>query len=569
MVKQLILMKTPTHFRREAEAAGRAGLTRSLGLFSLIMLGLGLVVGAGIFSIPGIAAARYAGPGIVYSFLAAGALCTVAGLCYAEMVGLVPGAGSAYAYTYASLGEFPAWVVGWSLCLEYGLGAVLVSVAWSGYLTSLLQDTLGLRLPDALRLLSCGPLDTVVLSSGAAARGLWNLPATLLPLLLTAVLVRGARGGARLNNAIVVLKLVVIAVFVALGIGLVTRDNLVADPAARGLLALVPAREVAQEGARYGWGAGGVLTSVGVVFLSYIGFDAVSTASLEARKPKRDVPAGILATIAVSTLLYALVALVLTGIVPFRDLGREPLAHGIDTIIRQRGWSAGTGLALAAFVKGGALAGLTSGVLVTLMGQARILFALGQDGLLPWFGRLDPATGGPRTATLAVGPLAAVAAGLLPLPLLSELVSLGTLLAFALVCAAVPILRRTRPTADRPFRAPCPALLGPLGAATALFLMAQMPGPTWLRFGAWLYAGCAIYFLYGRRHSRLQAAEGAAFGSPWLDALALAVHLTAVGACAWGLQAGWHGLMLAFEAGLALWTAYALVTNDAPAPDGA
>lgn len=564
VVKQLLLLKSPARFRQEAEAGERAGMARSLGLPSLVMLGLGLVVGAGIFSVPGLAAARYAGPGIIYSFLIAGALCLVAGLCYAELAGLVPGAGSAYAYTYAALGELPAWIVGWSLCLEYGMGAVLVSVAWSGYLASLLQETLGLVLPDALRLLTCGPLETVRLSTGEAARGIWNLPATLLPALLTAVLARSTRGGARLNNAIVAVKLLVILVFVGLGLGLVTRENLTADPSAPGLLALVPARAWVEGAARYGWGAGGVATAVGVVFLAYIGFDAVSTAALEAKRPRRDVPWGILATIALSTVLYVLVALVLTGTVPWRDLGREPLAQGIDHIIRQRGWTPQAGAALATFVKAGALAGLTSGVLVTLLGQARILFALGRDGLLPWFGTVDPGTGGPRTATLVTGACVALAAGILPLALLSELVSIGTLLAFALVCVAVPVLRRSRPDAERPFRVPAPWVLGPLGALTALVLMAHLPLGTWIRLAVWLYAGFCLYFLHGRRGSRLQLESGFAYGSPWSDLFSLAIHVSSVFALAWGATHGWHPLMLLFEGLLALWTAYALVTNGAP-----
>jgi len=561
LVKQLVLLKSPAQFLRESEAGAGPGFTRSLGFFSLVMLGLGLVVGAGIFSVPGLAAARYAGPGIVYSFLIAGALCAVAGLCYAELAGLVPGAGSAYAYTYASLGELPAWMVGWSLCLEYGLGAVLVSVAWSGYLGSLLQDTLGLALPDGLRLLTCGPLDTVRLSGGETARGLWNLPATLLPGALTVLLARGLRGGARLNNAIVATKLLIILVFVALGIGLVSREFLAADPAASGPLALVPPPEIVEGARRYGWGAGGVLTAVGVVFLAYIGFDAVSTAGLEARNPRRDVPRSILATIAVSTLLYVLVALVLTGTVPWRDLGREPLAQGIDRIIGLRGWGPGAALSLALFVKAGALAGLTSGVLVTLMAQARILFAMGRDGLLPGLGAVDARMGGPRAATLLTGALVALAAGVLPLALLSELVSIGTLLAFAVVCAAVPILRRTRPLAERPFRIPAPGLLGPLGALTALALMAHLPLGTWIRLGVWLYLGLAVYFVYGRRHSRIQAASGVAFGSPWSDACSLVVHASAVAALAWGFHQGWHPLMLVFEGGLGFWSGLALVSN--------
>ena len=568
-MKQLFLLKTLAHFQREAEGSDKKGLSRSLGLFSLVMLGLGVVIGAGIFSVPGIAAARYAGPGIIYSFLIAGFLCVIAGLCYSEMVGMIPVAGSAYAYSYATLGEFAAWIIGWDLCLEYGVGAVLISVAWSGYLVSLLRDTLHLALPDLVLRLTCGPLEWVTLASGARVHGLWNLPATLLPAGLSLVLFRGMRGSARLNNFIVLLKVVIVLIFVALGIGLVTRQNLVANPGATGLLALVPAPEQVMEGSRevtrFGWGSGGVLTAVGVVFLAYIGFDAVSTTGLEARKPQRDVPIGILVTVAVSTLLYTLVALVLTGIVPYRELGSEPIAHGIDQIIRLRGWGPSAQFSLAAFIKVGALAGLTSGVLVTLMGQARILFAMSQDGLLPLFNRVHPATHTPHLATALTGLLVALGAGCLPLALVSELVSIGTLMAFALVCLAVPILRVTRPEAERPFRIPYPWVLGTIGALTAFFLMLQMPRETWLRLLIWLYAGFCIYFVHGRRHSRLQEESGVRYGSPWADLLSLAVHLVALVSTYLAFAQGWNPLLGLMVGLLAAWTAYALVNNTQPA----
>jgi APA family basic amino acid/polyamine antiporter len=555
VVKQLFLLKSLARFRREAEDGESRGLSRNLGLFSLIMMGLGLVIGAGIFSVPGLAAARYAGPGIIYSFLIAGFLCVVAGLCYSEMVGMIPVAGSAYSYSYATLGEFVAWIIGWDLCLEYGLGAVLISSAWSGYLVSFLRDTLGWILPDTVQRLTCGPLEWVTLASGDRVRGLWNVPATLLPILLTFVLQRGVRGSARLNNAIVALKVSIILIFVALGIGLVTRQNLTANPAATGLLALVPAREFIMEGgrevSRFGWGTGGVLTAVGVVFLAYIGFDAVSTTGLEARKPQRDVPIGILATVLVSTLLYVMVALVLTGIVPYRELGTEPLGRGIDRIILLREWSPSTRIALATFVKVGALAGLTSGVLVTLLGQARILYTMSSDGLLPWFHRVHPENRSPHVATLATGILAAIGAGLLPLTLVAEMVSIGTLMAFALVCLAVPILRRTRPDAERPFRIPVPWFLGGTGALTAVALMLQLPAETWFRLLVWIYAGFCIYFLHGRRHSRLQKESGITFGNPWNDAISLAVHIVAVVSTYWAVTEGWNPMLGIFEALLA------------------
>ena len=565
MLKQLFLLKTLTHFHREAEHGEQRGLNRTLGLASLILLGLGMVIGAGIFTVPGIAAARFAGPGIIYSFLIAGGLCVVAGLCYSEMVGMIPVAGSAYSYSYATLGELVAWIIGWDLCLEYGVGAVLVSVAWSGYLVSLLRDTFGLALPDLLLRLACSPMETVTLASGAKVQGLWNVPASVLPALLGLTLYQGMRGSARLNNFVVILKIGIVLLFVALGLGLVSQHNLAANPSASGLLSLVPAPEVVLDGGReatrFGWGTGGVLTAVGVVFLAYIGFDAVSTTGMEARNPQRDVPIGILVTILVSTLLYVLVALVLTGVVPYKELGTEPIARGIDHIIALRGWGPAAKFSMATFVKVGALAGLTSGVLVTLMGQARILYAMSRDGLLPWFDQVHPEKRTPHTATLFTGALVALCAGVLPITIITELVSIGTLMAFVLVCAAVPILRRTRPDAERPFRVPAPLVLGTIGALTGLGLMAQMPWETWLRLLLWLYVGFCIYFVHGRRHSRLQGESGVRYGSPWNDLVSMVVHTGAACGAFFAFREGWNPLLGIFLVLLAGWTAYALVHN--------
>ncbi len=499
--------------RADGHAIDSGGLKRHLGAWHLVALGVGAIIGAGIFSLTGTAAAEYAGPGIVFSFVLAGVLCAFAGLCYAELASMIPVAGSAYAYSYTTMGELIAWIIGWDLILEYTFGAVTVSIAWSGYLYSLLHTSLGIELPVELLRLTKGPFEMVELPNGAEVAGIVNLPAVFIALILAAVLYRGIRESAWVNNLIVVVKVSIVLAFVALGIGVIQMDNLVANPAATGPAALVPPAVLVDGASRYGWGMGGVLTGAGVVFFAYIGFDAVSTTAQETKDPKRDLPIGILGSLVVCTILYVLVAVVLSGVVPYRELGvPDPIAVGIDRIVALREWPATARGGFTFAVKLGALAGLTSVILVLLLAQARVFYAMSRDGLLPWFKDTHPRYHTPHRATVVTGIFVAVCASVMPITLVGELVSIGTLLAFVLVCLGVPILRVTNPEVERPFAVKAPWVIGLLGAGTCLWVMIGLPWDTWLRMIVWLVVGFLIYFGYGRRHSLLarEAAAGAA-----------------------------------------------------------
>jgi APA family basic amino acid/polyamine antiporter len=485
------------------------GLRRSLGPINLAMLGIGAIIGAGIFSLTGTAAANFAGPGIAYSFVVGGILCAFAGLCYAELAAMIPVAGSAYAYSYTTMGELVAWIIGWDLILEYAFGAVTVSAAWSGYLYSIVDKTLGLGVPDWAVRLTKGPWETVTLRGGEQVAGLWNLPASLVGLGVAAILYRGIRESAWVNNVIVLVKIAIVVVFIALGIGVISEVNLFVNPSASGFGALVPPiADVATDGGteqRYGWLKGGVLTGAGVVFFAYIGFDAVSTTAQEARNPQKDLPFGILASLAVCTILYVLVAVTLTGVVHYRELGvPDPIAVGIDRIVALRGWDLDAQRAFTFLVKLGALAGLTSVILVMMLGQTRVFYAIARDGLLPWFDRTHPRFRTPHVATLVTGLFVALCGGLLPMHVVGELVSIGTLLAFLLVCVGTPLLRVLEPAHPRPFRLRAPWTIGMLGAASCLWVMIGLPGDTWLRLLVWLVFGFVIYFRWGIRHSRLR-----------------------------------------------------------------
>lgn len=499
-------------------AEGHHGLKRSLGAFHLTMLGIGAIIGAGIFSLTGAAAANYAGPGIVYSFVIGGILCALAGLCYAELASMIPVAGSAYAYSYTTMGELIAWIIGWDLVLEYAFGAVVVSIAWSGYLVQLFESlshvfpgpggdasASAFHLSDSVLLFTKGPFEEVTLSTGQTVRGIWNVPASVVGLTCATVLYRGITESAWVNNLIVVVKVTIVCVFVLLGIGLIVPENLFVNPHASGLLALVPEPVVVDGASRYGWLFGGVLTGAGVVFFAYIGFDAVSTTAQEAKNPQRDLPIGILGSLLICTILYILVSLTLTGVVHYSELGvPAPIAVGINRIVELRGWEPSAANTFTFFIKLGAISGLTSVILVMMLGQTRIFYAMAKDGLLPWFDRTHPKFKSPHVATLITGGFVALAGGSMPMHLVGELVSIGTLLAFVLVCVGVPILRKTNPDQPRPFKVPAPSIVGPAGALACIGVMIGLPWDTWIRLLVWLVIGFAIYFGYGRKHSVLQ-----------------------------------------------------------------
>lgn len=482
-------------------------LKRTLGAFNLIMLGIGAIIGAGIFTLTGAAAAYYAGPGIVYSFVIGGILCAFAGLCYAEMAAMVPVAGSAYAYSYATLGEVVAWIIGWDLILEYGFGSVVVAISWSGYFTSILTKTLGIQWSDTLLRFTKGPWEWVSLSNGAQVYGIWNLPGTLICLLLVCILYRGVSESALLNNIIVIIKIAIIVSFIALGWSVVNPELWLGNPSVSGLGSLVPTETITIRNGipihSFGWL--GVLTGAGVVFFAYIGFDAVSTTAQECKNPRRDLPIGILVSLVFCTVLYILMAMVMTGVVPYRELGvPDPVAIGVDRIVSLHGWS-GTFQSLLTFlVKLGALAGLTSVILVLMMSQTRVLYAMARDGLLPWFQKIHPVHNTPHIATITTGVFVALGAGLMPLSLVGELVSIGTLLAFALVCAGIPILRVSSPHVQRPFRTPLYWFVAPAGTLACFWVMWGLPRDTWIRLFLWLFLGFCVYFGYGYKRSKLR-----------------------------------------------------------------
>ena len=460
--------------------ADEQGLAKTLGPLSITAMGVGAIIGAGIFVLTGTAAARYAGPAIMLSFVLGGVACAFVGLCYAELAAMLPVAGSSYTYTYATLGEIFAWIIGWDLVLEYATGAATVAVGWSGYVVSLLK-TVGLAIPPQL---SAAPGTAVKLLDGTDATAILNLPAAFIVAAITALLVLGTKESARLNNIMVALKLVVVLAFIAVGASYVSRANWTPFvPDNTGTFGV------------FGWS--GVLRGSSVVFFAFIGFDAVSTAAQEARNPQRDMPIGILGSLVVCTILYVAVAAVLTGIVPYAQLNvPDPIAKGVDVI--GIGW-------FSVLIKLGALTGLTTVILVLLYGQTRIFYTMARDGLLPGvFATVHHRLKTPYLSQMMIGGLVALVAALVPIDVLGELVSIGTLFAFILVCGAVIYLRRSDRRAQRPFRVPAVPVTPLLGVAFCLLLMAGLPWLTWVRLLIWLAIGLVIYFSYGRRHSRLR-----------------------------------------------------------------
>ncbi len=477
--------KSVSVLQKEAAEEGEGGLNRTLTATNLMLLGVGAIIGAGIFVLTGNAAAQYAGPAVVLSMLAAGIACGFAGLCYAEFASMIPIAGSAYTYGYATMGELVAWIIGWDLMLEYLFGAATVAVGWSSNFVKFLAE-FGLVIPTRW---ADAPFAVDAANNFTSTGATLNIPAVVLTLLMTVILVIGIKESARFNNAIVFLKIAVI--FLVIGVGFMYVNTANWHP-------FIPPNQ-GTFGA-FGWS--GILRGAGVIFFAYIGFDAVSTAAQEARNPQRDMPIGILGSLGVCTVLYVLMALVMTGMVHYSKLNDPaPILVAVA--------AAGSSLAWLRYaVEIGSLAGLASVVLVMLMGQPRVFFSMARDGLLPpIFGKVHPKYKTPYITTMMTGTIAAIVAGLFPIGLLGQLVSIGTLLAFVIVCAGVWILRVRSPEIPRAFRTPLVPLVPILGILSCLGLMAGLPGDTWLRLIIWLVIGLVVYFAYSRSHSHIGRGE--------------------------------------------------------------
>ena len=475
------------------------GLKRVLGPGQLMLLGVGAIIGTGIFVLTGQAAAANAGPAIVISMVVAGLTSVLAALCYSEFAASVPVAGSAYTYAYATLGEFVAWVIGWDLILEYALGAATVAVGWSGNFITLLGQ-LGLSFPAAL---SAAPGTLVAVAGGNPVTAVFNLPAVIVTAAVTLLLIVGVSESASVNAVIVVIKVAVVLVVIAAG-------SLFMDSA--NWHPLIPPNTGTF--GEYGWS--GILRGAGVIFFAYIGFDAVSTSAQEARNPQRDMPRGILGSLAICTVLYVLVSGVMVGLVHYRDMLNEPapLVIAIQAAANRAAgtpWQ-GTMSVVKILVTVGALAGLSSVMVVMMLAQPRIFLSMSKDGLLPeWAGRVHPRFRTPHISTMVTGAVVALASGLTPIGTLGTLVSIGTLMAFVIVSLGIVVLRRTRPDLPRPFRMPWVPLLPILSALVSLILMLGLPRATWERLIIWMVIGIAFYFLYGFRKSRLRGAEPRAY----------------------------------------------------------
>ncbi|MBL8178532.1 MAG: amino acid permease [Bryobacterales bacterium] len=463
-----------------AESEGEHGLKRTLGASQLVALGIGAIIGAGLFSLTGIAASHHAGPAVTLSFMLAAVGCAFAGLCYSEFATMIPIAGSAYTYSYATMGELLAWVIGWDLVLEYAVGAATVAVSWSGYVASLLKD-FGIDLPWQY---INSPFTKTTLANGDVVHGVINIPAILVVMAVSTVLIIGIQESARVNTIIVIMKVTVVVIFILVGWSFINQANYVP---------YIP--ENTGQSGHFGWS--GVLRAAGVVFFAFIGFDAVSTAAQEAKQPQRDMPIGIIGSLVVCTLLYILFAHVLTGMVPYKELdSAAPVAVAIDRTPYQ--W-------LKTAIKLAIIAGYTSVILVMLLGQSRVFYSMSRDGLLPkLFSDVHPKYRTPWRSNLLFMVFVGLFAAFAPIQIVGEMTSIGTLFAFVLVSIGILVMRKTHPDLPRPFRTPLVPLVPILGILANLGLMAGLGLENWMRLFIWMALGFAIYFGYSRSRSNLQ-----------------------------------------------------------------
>ncbi len=480
----------------EAQETGEHTLKKTLTSLDLTMLGVGAIIGTGIFVLTGQAAGKHAGPAVIISMIIAGIVSVFAALCYSEFAASVPISGSAYAYGYGTLGEFVAWLIGWDLILEYAFGGATIAVGWSGYVISFLRDR-GINFPAQL---SAGPWNTVTLADGSQVSGIINLPGLLISIAVTLLLIKGIKESARFNSIIVMVKVLVVVLFIIAGIGYVNSNNLGMGcaPGTPGCAEFMP------------FGFGGVITGAAVIFFAYIGFDAVSTAAQEARNPQRDMPVGILGSLAICTVLYILVSGIMVGLVDYKLLtnAAAPIAVAIDAALQQaQGTTMGSILAVfPTIIKVGAILGLSSTMVVMVMGQPRIFYSMSKDGLLPgWAAKIHPKYQTPHVTTAITGAVVAILAGFVPISKLGELVSIGTLFAFVIVGTGIIILRSTNPNMHRPFRVPLSPFIPIATVVSAAYLMNSLPLDTWIRLIDWMSIGLVIYFAYSYSNSKLSA----------------------------------------------------------------
>jgi APA family basic amino acid/polyamine antiporter len=527
----------------ESEESGEHSLNKTLGTTALTLLGVGAIIGTGIFVLTGQAAGKYAGPAVVLSMVVAGVVSALAALCYSEFASSVPISGSAYAYGYATLGEFVAWIIGWDLILEYAFGAATVAVGWSGNVVSLLAD-FGIHFPVAL---SAAPgtkfvnlsatavdqlnnmrIDNTVLTVGQGycvltaeiAKGMsqagvttpvetayFNLPALIIAIAVTALLVKGIRESANFNSVVVMIKIAVVVLFIVAGIGYVNTHYLGygCEPGLGDCLEFIPPNT----GTFGEYGYSGILTGASVIFFAYIGFDAVSTAAQEAKDPQRSMPRAIIGSLIICTILYILVAGIMVGLVPYSQLKEEaaPIAAAITAASGRAVQGTSIAWLLKSFsmiIKMGAILGLSSTMVVQIMGQPRIFYSMAKDGLLPsWAAKIHPKFRTPHITTVITGGIVAVMGALVPIGVLGQLVNIGTLFAFVIVSLGIVVLRRTRPDLHRPFKVPFSPVVPILSALASLYLMYGLPFDTWIRLIVWMALGFVVYFAYGMRHSKL------------------------------------------------------------------
>lgn len=466
------------------EAQGRHGMKRSLGVVTLTAMGIGAIIGAGIFVLTGPAAAEYAGPGILISFVIAALICVFAALCYAEFASLIPISGSAYTYAYATMGEFTAWIIGWGLTMEYIFSASTVSVGWSAYFVSLLND-MGLTFPAQF---AAAPMSYELGSGWAATGSLLNLPAMLIVALIGTLVAVGIRAAASFNNVMVIIKLGAIALFIACGIAYINMDN---------LTPFIPPNT----GTFGEFGFSGVVRGAGVIFFAFIGFDALSTMAQECRNPQKHLPLAMIGSLGISTFVYILIGIVLLGVVSYTTLNvADPITVAVNALGANFVW-------LRFVIKLAILAGLTSVVLVMILGQSRIFCIMSGDGMIPApMGNINKKFQTPFFSTILVTLVCMVLAGIFPVAILGQLTNMGALLAFAIVCFGILLLRYKQPTLHRPFKTPFVPWIPLAGTLICVFQMFAMPGVTWLQFAIWMLIGCLIYFGYSVKHSKARLA---------------------------------------------------------------